>query len=628
MSTPTLQIDSLVLYKQRPARVTSLGDKKIEIQSEKGETISLRPKDVVLLHPGPLRNLRDLASGPAKSLSDELLTAWELLAGTQTTLPELAELAYEAYTPQNAWLIWQQLVDGLYFNGTPDEIRVHSAETVATIQSNRAAKAAEEQAWQNFLTHIRNGEVAANETRYLQDVVALALEQRDQSQVLRQLGRPETPQSAHALLLQCGYWTPHVNPYPQRLKQSTQSPQFALPPLPEEERRDLTHLLAFAIDDEGSQDPDDAISWVGDQETGEANGPKIWVHIADVAALIVPDSPTDLEARARSANLYLPEGTVHMLPSAAQDQLALGLSAVSPALSFLLELTPNGDAHLLDLTPSWVRVTRLSYAQAEEKIAEEPLRQLYALSQRFTAKRLANGAIDINLPEVKIRVKEGEVAIHSLPPLCSRDLVRDAMLMTGEAVAHYAIAHDLALPFSTQDANPEAEGLPRQTLSEMFALRRLLKPSRQQTEAAPHAGLGLPVYVQTTSPLRRYSDLLTHQQLRAHLRNDVTLSAGQLNERLVEAGENSRTIRQCERISNQHWTLVYLLEHPDWQGEGIVIERMGNRALILIPTLALECELYGQPDLVLDDTVSLAKPEVNLPELTVHFRRIAKVKTR
>lgn len=96
-----------------------------------------------------------------------------------------------------------------------------------------------------------------------------------------------------------------------------------------------------------------------------------------------------------------------------------------------------------------------------------------------------------------------------------------------------------------------------------------------------------------------------------------------MSERISEAGENSRSIRQCERISNQHWTLVHLLAHPEWPaGEGVVVERFGNHTLILIPALALEFEAYGHPELALDDVVTVAEPEVNLPELSVRWRSV------
>ena len=144
---------------------------------------------------------------------------------------------------------------------------------------------------------------------------------RTSSRALRELGRTQSPERAHALLCELGHWNAAVNPYPQRLEVDTRAPQAALPDLSEETRRDLTHLGAFAIDDEGSKDPDDALSW---------HDNRLWVHVADVAALVPPDSDADLEARARGCNLYLPEDTVPMLPPEATHALGLGLQAVSP----------------------------------------------------------------------------------------------------------------------------------------------------------------------------------------------------------------------------------------------------------------------------------------------------------
>ncbi|CAN5477776.1 RNB domain-containing ribonuclease [soil metagenome] len=606
MIQPTLRADSFVLYKNRPARVTSVSDKKIDIQTDTGETLSLRPKDVTLLHPGPLRNLHDL-----KPPKGEITSAWELLTGTTTTLPELAELAYDAYTPSTAWGVWQLVTEGLYFSGAPDALVAHTPEMVAAIRAQREAKANEERAWQAFLTRIQAGQFSPEDERYLGDVVALALAQREQSRVLRTLGREQTPQNAHALLLATGYWTPLVNPYPQRMGITTTQPDAALSPLPEETRRDLTHLTALAIDDEGSKDPDDAISW--------DNG-RLWVHIADVAALVPPASPADEEARARGANLYVPEGTIHMLPAAATAALGLGLNDVSPALSFGLEFNAVGESGALEITPSWVRVTRLSYAEADARIEESPFQDLYRLAQAATARRRANGAVELELPEVKILVEDNQVVIRPLPPLRSRALVREAMLMTGEAVARYALAQNIAVPFSVQEIAEDAQGVIATSLSEMFALRRRFRPGQSKTTPAPHAGLGLELYVQVTSPLRRYTDLLIHQQLRTHLRGETPLDLQTVMERVAVASDNMRLIRQTERISNTHWKMVYLLQHPNWHGEGIVIDKSGSRSLVLIPELDLETDIYGRSELALDSVVKLAVSEVNLATLEARFR--------
>ncbi|MDE5005191.1 RNB domain-containing ribonuclease, partial [Francisella tularensis subsp. holarctica] len=72
-------------------------------------------------------------------------------------------------------------------------------------------------------------------------------------------------------------------------------------------RVDLTHLKAYAIDDEGSNEPDDAISW-------DSQKNKMWVHISDTSSSISFGDEVDLQARARGSNLYVTEQIVMMLP--------------------------------------------------------------------------------------------------------------------------------------------------------------------------------------------------------------------------------------------------------------------------------------------------------------------------
>ena len=611
MADTTLQPDSLVLFKNRPARVLRAGD-SLEIEIENGKALKVRPKDVALLHPGPLRDLADLraeACPRLRSGDGDVETAWELLAGGNTTLAELAELAYGAYTPPTAWLAWQLVAEGLHFGGTVAEIVAHTAEEVARKRAAREAKAAAEHAWSDFMERLRTGKLVAEDRRHLAEVEALALGKRTSSRALRELGRTQSSERAHALLCELGHWDATVNPYPQRLEVDTRVPQAALPDLPDETRLDLTHLDAFAIDDEGSKDPDDALSW---------HDNRLWVHVADVTALVPPDSEVDLEARARGCNLYLPEGTVPMLPPAATQALGLGLQEVSPALSFGLEMNADGGIVKTQIAPSWVRVTRLTYGEVETRLEESPFRELMRLAESSQARRRAQGAVFIELPELKVQVENGQVSLQPLAPLKSRDLVAEAMLLAGEAAAQFALAQNIPLPFTTQAA-PEApqavEGL-----AGMFALRRSLKRSVQTREPAPHAGLGLAAYARTTSPLRRYLDLVVHQQLRAYLRGDPLLDSQQILERVGAAESVTQNRVQAERLSRRHWTLVYLLAHTDWRGDGVVVEKRGPRTTVLIPDLGLEPTLTLRDNPELNTVLSLALTGVSLPDLEAHFQ--------
>jgi exoribonuclease-2 len=412
-------------------------------------------------------------------------------------------------------------------------------------------------------------------------------------------------------LLELGHWDRTTDPYPLRLRLPTGAPDLQLPALPEEDRVDLTHLPAFAIDDEGNQEPDDALSLDDDC---------LWVHVADVAALVPPGSPVDLEARARGATLYLPEGAVPMLPWEAAQRLGLGLADVSPALSFRLRLDAAGDVTLLDVAPSWVRVTRLTYKEASARLDEEPLRSLHQIAQRYRARRDERGAIALDLPEVRIQADGDQVTIEPLLPLASRELVTDAMLMAGEGVAVYALKHQIPIPFTTQDP-PETEERP-QDLAGMYSLRRELRPSQQSAMPGPHAGLGMEVYVQATSPLRRYLDLVTHQQLRAHLRGDELLDTQELVERIGAASASAGSVRRAERLARRHWTLVYLAQRPGWRGEGVLVERRRRRATVVIPELDLDPRVHLRADLSLNSLVSLVLRKVNLPTLETNFKAV------
>ncbi len=597
--------NSLVLYKNGPARVTALGD-KLDIELEDGRSLRVRPKDVLLLHPGPLNSLRGLDAPVG-----EAEAACELLDGGQTTLPELADLVYGAYTPATAWGAWLLVNEGLYFQGTPDAVSARPLAEVERERAVREAKAAEREAWNGFLQRARAGRCAPEDAPYLREIEEVALGQREQSRVLQALDCDQNPQSAHALLLRLRHWDGMVNPWPRRIGALLMPPEVDLPALPDESRLDLTGLTAYAIDDEGNRDPDDAIS---------LDGNRLWVHVADAAALASPDSPVDLEARARGATLYLPETIVPMLPEEAIPRLGLGLAEISPALSFGLTLDADGVVTDVEIAPSRVRVRRLSYDEVEARLEEEPFRGLYELAQRHQARRRANGAIFIDLPEVKMRVSDGQVEIKPLPRLRSRMLVAEAMVMAGEAAARFALERGLAFPFTTQDVAADAADRQPVGLAAMHALRRTLRPRQYSSQPGPHGGLGLDVYAQVTSPLRRYLDLVAHQQLRACLRGGDPLEAQAIIERVGAAEAAAQGIRRAERLSREHWTVVYLQQHPGWQGEGVLVEKRLPRGTVLIAELALETRVKVADSVAPDSVVPLRLTGVELPTREAYFR--------
>ncbi|MCB1762383.1 MAG: RNB domain-containing ribonuclease [Gammaproteobacteria bacterium] len=599
---------ALVLYKQSPALVTAVSD-KIEIKLRGGKSKRVRSKDITLLHPGPLGDLSQLQQPEV-----EITEAWELLGEETIDIRELTEVIYGEYTPAATWAAWSKVAEGLYFEGDPDRIQARTKAQIDADVAERESRVAADREWNALLDRLRKRNLAAADGPQMLEVEQLAFGQCEYSRILAALDYPENPVSAHRMLVSVGHWPETCNPYPRRFSLPIENPQLVCPDLPCEERVDLTHLQSFAIDDEESEDPDDAVSL--DHEE------RIWVHVADVAALAPPDSALDLEARARGANLYLPERIIHMLPPQLTMLLGLGLAERSPALSFGFLLSEDARPRDLKVLPSWVKVTRKSYIEAEQLMEQPPFQQLREFAERYRERRVNTGAVDLDLPEVNVRVSTGgEIRVRPQRPLRSRMLISELMLMTGEAVAAYLLQQEIAIPFVTQPVPDHPQ--PTEDLAARYAYRRQMKPSQAKIQDGPHAGLGLPLYTRATSPLRRYLDLVVHQQLRALLRGAVTLSSTAIAERIGSSDLVAGKVRRAERFSNLHWKLLYLKQQGKWRGEGIVVEKQQQRLTLLLPELALETRLRYSGTAELNQALKLALRAVDIPDQSAHFRVLA-----
>jgi exoribonuclease-2 len=281
--------DSLVLYKQTPALVNAAGD-KLDILLPGGKTRSVREKDIFPLHPGPVPRFPELEKGAPEGQPEE---AWELLQGESPSLQELAELVYGEYSPSTSWLAFKLLNRSPWFRGTPDAIEVADTETVTARIKSDQEKANAEQRWEDFLGRFQQGNIDREaDEPYLRDLEMYALGRSKGSRILKAIGKTQSPENAHRIMIAKGVKDPEWNPHPLRLDVPLGIPDYSLGEMSgDDERLNLTGIEAFAIDDEGNQDPDDAVAW---------DGTRFWVHVADVSGLIPVGSDADEDARERA----------------------------------------------------------------------------------------------------------------------------------------------------------------------------------------------------------------------------------------------------------------------------------------------------------------------------------------
>ena len=362
-------------------------------------------------------------------------------------------------------------------------------------------------------------------------------------------------------------------------------------------REDLTGLAALTIDDAGTEDRDDALSL---ESTGDGTY-RLGIHIADAGALIRPGGPMDQEADRRMATLYTPDRKVPMLP----PEVSSGTGSLAPgerrvALSVVATVTDSGEVREWEIVPSTVKSqTSLSYEEANGAIRDEShawsdtLTPLHTIAVALRRKREESDAVTVDSPEMHIQIApSGEVDVRvtarSTP---ARLMVTELMILCNSLLARYCLDHGLPAAYRSQAA-PDLDDipdLPEGPLRRFHLFRRLL-PADLSTVPAPHGGLGVEAYIQATSPLRRYPDLVMQRQISHFLATgEHHYSAEEIASVCHRADAQLRELARIEGDRRRYWFLKHLQQRLDAPQEGedrtlfhaVVLENEERRLALL-----------------------------------------------
>ncbi|RAL20290.1 hypothetical protein DL240_18090 [Lujinxingia litoralis] len=408
---------------------------------------------------------------------------------------------------------------------------------------------------------------------------------------------------AFTLMRELGLWDEHYNLALHRYHIDESLPEEVVaeaqrladqPFEPESWRQDLTQRFCLTIDDASTRDIDDALA-INPTEDG---GWELDIHIADPSALVAPGSLLDQEARRRATSVYLPTGVIPMFPHRlSEDRMSLLQDERRPAITTRVRF--DADLAIVDTTviPSMVCVKkRLTYEEADALLAGEGndhvtqmLRQLEHIASERYAWRAEQGAATFEIPEVKVWVDtEGdapEVEVHPLPSASpSRLLVSELMVLGNERIGRfcelneiptiYRIQESPDLPLDDDEIMAVPEGLPR-----TFATLRRMKRGDLSTRPDSHFGLGLHTYVQASSPIRRYSDLICQRQVKAFLAGEsLPYNAEEMLQVLAAVESSSRDASRAERETNRYWIFEHLRRTRGQVMHAIVLEIKDERA--------------------------------------------------
>ncbi len=323
-------------------------------------------------------------------------------------------------------------------------------------------------------------------------------------------------------------------------------------------REDLREVPAFALDDPETVEVDDALSCV----RGPGGEPRLLVHIADAAAAVAPGGALDLEARRRATTVYLPDARIPMLPpDLTAARLSLEEGRDREALTAEFRLAPCGAPECLRLFRSVVRVTRRLDYHGTRDAGELPadLRPLLEMAMEMRRARIATGARVLDLPAAHLRVRDGVPVLEARGIGGAGDvLVAEAMVAFNRAAAERLRAAGAAALWRTQE-EPRGDLPPEDDPLFAVRARRLFAPVKVALEPGRHAGLGVDAYLQATSPIRRYADLLHQRQLAAVLENRVPPhSAEEVRGLAADLWQRERLVRAAEAEREDYWMAVLL----------------------------------------------------------------------
>ena len=294
-------------------------------------------------------------------------------------------------------------------------------------------------------------------------------------------------------------------------------------------------VSAFSIDDSATTEIDDALSVQG-LGSGTVT---VGVHIAAPALAVLPDSDMDRLGRARLSTVYMPGYKVTMLPDAVVQNYTLQEGRDCPAVSLYVTL----DEATLTIVSSETRLEsvpishNLRHDQLDAIVTEEWLQTplatpgseaaplaglqpslafLHRLARDLKAKReVVRGKPEtFNRPDYNFKL----VGSSGAEPQGDEQVV----ITTRQrgAPLDLIVAEAMILANSTWGNWMAELGVPA-----IYRSQASLAPGvkvRMGTKALPHAGIGVKSYAWSTSPLRRYTDMVNQWQIIACARHGST----------------------------------------------------------------------------------------------------------
>ena len=433
------------------------------------------------------------------------------------------------------------------------------------------------------------------------------------ARVINIVGDPSGPKAVSLIAIH-QHGIPHQ--FPEDVLNESENSNFSV----DAKREDLTKIPFVTIDPSDARDHDDAVYSHPDKDPSNIGGHVLWVAIADVAHFVKPGSALDKEARKRGNSTYFADRVVPMLP----DRLSGDLCSIHegierPCLAVCITIDKSGKKLKQTFHRANIKsVASLNYEEVQKSVEgtvnekvkphfENVIKPLYECYFCLKKSKDCRQPLDLDLPERKVELfKNGRVkAVVLKERFDSHRLIEEFMILANVAAAEeLSKARSEFLYRVHEEPTPEklnalrevaqsagfnlAKGQVLQTshlndlltkskqsdLSELISMTTLRSMSQAyySRENFGHFGLALKKYAHFTSPIRRYSDLITHRALISSLGLGCDglkeMDSEKLEGTAKHISDTERRSMVAERDTTDRYLASYLSEKVGNEFEG------------------------------------------------------------
>jgi exoribonuclease-2 len=581
----------------------------LQVEAPHGKRSKIKAANVLLRFDGPLATFMDDAQQLAQTLDVDFL--WECAPQAEFSFQDLGS-EYFGHAPaavESAALLLRLHGAPMYFyRKGKGHYRPAPPEALKAALAGLERKRQQALLQARYLEQLGRFQLPAEFASHLTELLYRPDRNTVEVKALEQAASEAGLSTAH-LLERCGAIPSshdyHLNRFLlENFPHGVEPPApSVLAPLPD---LALAPVDAFSIDDVTTTEIDDAFS----VRALAQGGWEIGVHIAAPALGIAPGSEVDEEAGRRLSTVYMPGSKITMLPEPVVAQFTLAEGREVPAVSLYLDLAPDLRLRGTRTAVERVRIAaNLRHDTLEQQFNEESIaesRQDFPFGAEL--KVLYDLASVLEGGRGRPEVARGVNMDYSF--YVEGERVRIVQRRRGSPIDK--VVSEMMIFVNSEWGRQLAEaGVP--------AIYRAQGNGKVRMSTVPggHQGLGVAYYTWTSSPLRRYVDLINQRQLVALTRGEAPPYPPK-SERLLTAMRDFEQAYEAysefQRMMERYWCLRWLLQ----EGVTTTTAEIMRENVAKIGDLPLIGRVHGLPPVNPGELVEVEVSGIDL--LAIDFR--------